>query len=145
MNVLVLGGGKQGRAALYDLARSSTVRAVTCADADVRGLDQYLESLACDKVSSAFLDAADHVGLRGLMSGSFDVVIDLLPRPLAGAVASAAIETRRHLVNTNYDHELRDLGGAAATRRPTTWAPAVTKRVRDPPLWSPDRGATLSP
>lgn len=109
MRVLVLGGGKQGRAAVYDLAHAPEVQAVTCADVDPRGLESFLATLETRKVDAVALDAADGRRLRKMLGRGFDVVIDLLPRQFVRTVGEAAIDTRTSLVNTYYDHDLRPL------------------------------------
>ena len=109
MRVLVLGGGKQGRAAVYDLAHSADVSAVTCADLDVYGLDALLAALPPGKAAAVALDAADGRQLRQLLGQGFDAVIDLLPLQFVRPVGEAAIDTKTHLVNTYYDHALHSL------------------------------------
>jgi lysine 6-dehydrogenase len=51
--------------------------------------------------------------LSTLIGGGYDVVVDMLPRQFLRRVARACIASGVHLVNTYYDHELRDLDAAA--------------------------------
>jgi len=116
MNMLVLGCGMQGRAVLYDLARSDDVRAVTCADAAVGNARDYLDQLGSDKLRAVQLDASDDHALRDLIASGFDVIISMLPRELVAPVAEAAVDAGVHLVNTNYEFRLRHLADRAAKR-----------------------------
>ncbi len=113
MNVLVLGGGRQGKAAIYDLVGSPEVKRLLCADAELDALRAFLAPLGTPKASAVQLDASDTAALRSLMNDAIDVVVDLLPRQFAPSVAQAAIDAGVHLVNTNYDHDLRDLAAKA--------------------------------
>ncbi|UCE62113.1 MAG: saccharopine dehydrogenase NADP-binding domain-containing protein [Phycisphaerales bacterium] len=109
MNILLLGGGLQGRAVLHDLAKTASVEAITCADCQIDRVQSYLQQLRCRKAKVVHLDATDESSLRRLMGGGFDAVIDMLPRDFGRPVAEAAIQAGVHLVNSHYDHELRSL------------------------------------
>lgn len=113
MNVLVLGGGLQGRAVLYDLARCPSVRAVTCADLEVDRVGAGLRRLHGRKFEAVLLDARDAASLRALMGRGFDVVVDMLPRQFGRPVAEAALAVGVHLVSSHYAHDLRNLDGRA--------------------------------
>jgi saccharopine dehydrogenase-like NADP-dependent oxidoreductase len=113
VNILVLGGGLQGRAVLYDLARSSSVEAVACADVAVDRVQAYLGKLHNTRLRAVKLDATDAAALRALIAGSFDVVIDMLPRQFALPVAEATLTAGVHLVNSHYDHAVRALADRA--------------------------------
>ncbi len=118
MNVLLLGTGMQGRAALHDLARSPAVTRVVAADRDVDALRALVaERHYGEKVTCAALDAADHGSIDRLVAGGHDVVIDLLPVPFIGPVATAAVAHGVHLVNTFYvTPDLQQLAEAARAR-----------------------------
>jgi len=109
MRILVLGAGQQGQAVVYDLARSEAVESVTCADADSRALERCLANLDSGKVKAVRLDAGDPGAVRKLMGDGFDVAVDMLPITFIRGLGQAAVDTRTHLVNTYYDHDLRDL------------------------------------
>lgn len=103
MKILLLGVGMQGRGALHDLARDGSVTSVVAADNDPASLDAWVASHGRDdKVRCVTLDAADPAALHALMREGVDVVVDLLPVPLGGVVASAAVRAGVHLVNTSY-------------------------------------------
>lgn len=113
MNILVLGGcGAQGRAAVYDLIHSPNVTSVYCADQAPEDIYQWIDTPAADKIKSVKIDATDSKALKKLMQ-SVDGVIDLLPRQFMVDVCKAAIDSKTHLVNTNYAYTISHLHEAA--------------------------------
>jgi lysine 6-dehydrogenase len=103
MNVLILGAGMQARGAVHDLVASDAVTSVVVADRDPAALDALAASAGLGaKLPRVSLDANDPNALEAVVSRGFDVVLDLLPVPLAPAVAQAAVRAGAHLVNTNY-------------------------------------------
>lgn len=103
MNVLLLGTGMQGKAALHDLAQDTRVTRITAADRDLYALrNEKRDRGYGDKVVCEAFDAADARGVEHLVAGGHDVVIDLLPVPFIGRVAEAAVAHKVHLVNTFY-------------------------------------------
>lgn len=118
MHVLLLGTGMQGRAALHHLATSPGVTAITAADRHTEAARQFAgERGYASRITWATLDARDRAALGGLFAVQPDVAIDLLPVPLIGAVAHAAVEAGVPLVNTFYvTPELRAMEGPARDR-----------------------------
>jgi len=118
VRVLLLGTGMQGKAALFDLARSPAVREIVAADRDIRGLEALVRERGYGaKVRCRALDATDDAVLGQLVGEGFDVVIDLLPSPFVAAVATQAVRHGVHLVNTFFvSPELRALGPEAEAR-----------------------------
>lgn len=113
MKVLLLGVGMQGKAALHDLVKSEAVGEVVAADREVEALRQHVQRMGYgDAVRCEQVDATDAGDLDRLMGTRPDVVVDLLPVPFIGAVASAAIRAGIHLVNTFY--VVPELGALAA-------------------------------
>ena len=113
MRVLVLGGcGMQGRAALYDLSRNPGVECITCAELQPDLLDSF-GFLETSKIQCVRIDANDRRAMASEMGKNVDVVLDFLPPQCIRTVAEAAVESRVHLVNTNYAHDILDLHGAA--------------------------------
>jgi len=111
MRILVLGGsGTQGRAAVFDLARSQRVDEVVSADSSPEGLDTLRAVADLAKVRTVSLDAADGGRLVDLM-GSADAVIDLLPRQFMTSVCAAAVEAGVGVVNTNYASDIAHFDG----------------------------------
>jgi len=113
MKVLVIGCGLQGRAVVHDLAASEAVKQVTCADVDLQVAQAACEHAGSNKLQAVALDARDAAALSALVGGGFDVVVDMLPRQFVRRVGQACIAAGVHLVNTYYDHDLRDLDASA--------------------------------
>lgn len=112
MRIVVLGGsGTQGRAAVFDLARSEAVDEVVNADSEP-SLDSLRSVADLSKVRDVALDAADRSSLVDLI-GSADVAIDLLPRQFLAEVCSAAVEAGISVVNTNYASDIADFDAPA--------------------------------
>jgi saccharopine dehydrogenase-like NADP-dependent oxidoreductase len=126
MNVLLLGTGMQGRAALHDLVHSPGVSRVVAADRDLASLEAWVSSRGYgDRVECRAVDAADAASLDRLLQADVDVAIDLLPVPFIGLVAAAAVRAGVHLVNTFYTTpELRALA-PEAERRGVTLLPEM--------------------
>lgn len=113
MKVLVLGGcGIQGRTALYDLSRNPFVERVTCADIHPDLIHSF-DFLDTTKIQSVELDANDQKELVTIMDNRFDVVLDFLPPQCMRTVAETAVNSRVHLVNTNYAYDILDLDTTA--------------------------------
>lgn len=116
MKILVLGTGLQGRAALHDLARSPTVSHVIAADADLGGLNRYLDRLKTTKIEPVGLDAHNHEQIAALMRKS-DAVIVLLPITFHVPITRLAVKSGIHLVNSSYPPpEFQEIGREAAAR-----------------------------
>jgi saccharopine dehydrogenase-like NADP-dependent oxidoreductase len=103
MNILLLGVGMQGKAALHDLVQSPTVERIIAADGDLAALQNHVRSqrygkkVSCDRV-----DATKPGSLLRLMKAKPTVVIDLLPSRFSGNVAAAALRAGTNLVNSVY-------------------------------------------
>ena len=116
MRILVLGIGRQGRAALHDLSRSPAVSHVIAADSDMAALTRYIKKLSADKIEPIALDAHDHDALGKAMS-KVDAVINLLPVFYQATIAHLAIANGAHVVDTSYTSpELCSLAEQAAAR-----------------------------
>jgi saccharopine dehydrogenase-like NADP-dependent oxidoreductase len=115
MKVLVLGGlGLQGKAALFDLARSEGVAEVVCADVKTTGLEKLGRLADLRRIRMVGIDASSQAALVSLLRQGVDAAIDLLPLPLMRSAFEAAIEAGVPLVSTNYGKTLRDLDARAA-------------------------------
>ena len=113
MKALVLGGcGIQGRAALYDLSRNSSVDQVTCADIQPDLIHSF-GFLDTSKIQTLGLDANNPNALASIMDNKFDIILDFLPPQYIRTVAEAAIKSGVNLVNTNYAYDILDLDYAA--------------------------------
>ncbi|TET74537.1 MAG: hypothetical protein E3J42_04995 [Dehalococcoidia bacterium] len=117
MQVLILGIGLQGRAALYHLANSPDVEGIIAADSDLERAEAYAERFGGGKARCVRLDAEDHDAVLELMASEVDVVIELLPSYFGEVMAELAIETGVHLVNSSYaSEEVLKLDAEAARR-----------------------------
>ena len=117
MEVLVLGVGMQGKAALHDLAASPLVSGVIAADRDVDSLRALVRTRGYRNVTCLPLDASDPSSIDALLRRRPAVVVDLLPIDFIGAVARSALKHGVHLVNTFYVvPELAALAGEAAAK-----------------------------
>lgn len=101
MKILLLGVGLQGKATLYDLARSPDVATIIAADANETDLRAAAAWVRSDKVTAVPLDATDSTQLANLMA-QVDVVIDLLPVPFHDPIAQIAVEQGVHTVHASY-------------------------------------------
>lgn len=119
MRIMVLGVGRQGRAALYDLAHSPTVSHVIAADSNADELTRYVRGLNTDKIEPIALDVRDYDAVTGVMR-RVEAVINLLPVLFQAPVARLAIANGIHMVDTSYTSpELYSLGEQAAARNLT--------------------------
>ena len=94
-NYVVLGAGRQGTAAAYDLIRCGDAQSLTIADRDMSLAQEAAARvnalLKCDSVLAESLDATDHDALVRLLFG-VDVVVSAIPYRFNLHVARAAIE-----------------------------------------------------
>jgi saccharopine dehydrogenase-like NADP-dependent oxidoreductase len=114
MKIAVLGGlGMQGKAALFDLARSDRVRKIVCADVSLRDWDKLAAITETSKITPVQVDGSSKTALVALLQQGFDAVIDLLPLPFMANAFEAALETRVPLVSTNYGKPIHRLHAPA--------------------------------
>ncbi len=108
----VLGAGRQGIAAAYDMARFGDAEAVIVADADAALAAAAAERVGrltgSDRVIAAQVDVTDHDALVASL-GPVDAVLSAVPYAYNPAVARACIAARTHMC---------DLGGNTAV----TWS-----------------------
>jgi lysine 6-dehydrogenase len=101
----VVGAGRQGTAAAYDMARFGDAAAVKIADADPaaarRAADRVNALMGRPVASPATVDAADRAALRGFLD-DVDSFLSAVPYWLNPAIAEVAIEARASMT---------DLGG----------------------------------
>jgi lysine 6-dehydrogenase len=116
MNILLLGVGMQGKAALHDLWLRPEVERIVAADGDLKALRRHVrERRYGGRVVCEHVDAADPESVLRLMAARPEVVVDLLPSRFSPAVGRAALQSRVHLVNTVYVlPEMRKLAGEVA-------------------------------
>jgi lysine 6-dehydrogenase len=103
MNILLLGVGMQGKAALHDLWRSPAVERIVAADIDLPALQKHVRGRRYGKkVGCERIDADRHESILRLMKSKPTVVLDLLPSRFSGIVAAAALRAGVNLVNSVY-------------------------------------------
>ncbi|HEY0082335.1 MAG TPA: saccharopine dehydrogenase NADP-binding domain-containing protein, partial [Pyrinomonadaceae bacterium] len=96
MKILVLGAGRMGLGAAYDLAHNSPdVRAVTVADIDAGRARAVKATVGSDKLTAAQVDVNDHAQTVALMRGH-DAVVSCVTYFHNLQLARAAIEARAH-------------------------------------------------
>jgi len=91
MKILVLGGGRMGLGAAYDLAHNSEAEVVTVADIDIERARWVAGAVKSDKVSAVQIDVNDHERVVELMRGH-DAVISCVVYHHNLNLARAAIE-----------------------------------------------------
>ena len=102
MKILVLGAGRMGHGAVYDLAYNSPeVESITVADVDFAKAEAIAENIESGKVSAAFLDVSDYEKSLALIGGH-DSAISCVNYWHNISLSKAAIEAK-----TNFC----DLGG----------------------------------
>jgi lysine 6-dehydrogenase len=102
MNFLIIGAGRMGLGAAYDLAHNSPgVESVTVADVDEGRARAVAETVGGGRVRAARVDVADAAAVVGLMRGH-DAAVSCVPYFHNLGLARAAVEAR-----TNFC----DLGG----------------------------------
>jgi lysine 6-dehydrogenase len=94
MKILVIGAGRMGRGAVYDLLfNSADVETVTVADADLSAAQEIKNSFAPRSCTARQFDAADFASAVELMRGH-DAVISCVPYRFNFQLAQAALQAR---------------------------------------------------
>ncbi|HEV7844089.1 MAG TPA: saccharopine dehydrogenase family protein, partial [Pyrinomonadaceae bacterium] len=93
MKILVLGAGRMGLGAAFDLAHNSDCEDVTVADVDMERARAVVETIGSDKLSAAQVDVSDHESVVELMRGH-DAAISCVVYGYNLQLARAAIEAR---------------------------------------------------
>jgi lysine 6-dehydrogenase len=102
MKILVLGAGRMGHGAVYDLVHNSTgVESVTVADFDIKKADEVAKSVGTERVAAHHIDVSNYADVAELMK-NHDSAISCVNYWYNVELSRAAIETR-----TNFC----DLGG----------------------------------
>ncbi|HKC62674.1 MAG TPA: saccharopine dehydrogenase C-terminal domain-containing protein [Pyrinomonadaceae bacterium] len=93
MKILVLGAGRMGLGAAYDLAHSAGVEAITLADLDIERARAVAETIKSDKLTPAHVDVTNHSQVVELMRGH-DAAISCVVYHHNLRLARAAISSR---------------------------------------------------
>jgi lysine 6-dehydrogenase len=93
MKILVLGAGRMGYGAVYDLVHNSPdVAGVTVADLDLKKAETVAEAVGTSKVDAHHVDTANHSDVARLMRGH-DSVVSCVNYWYNVSLSRAAIET----------------------------------------------------
>lgn len=94
MKILVLGAGRMGFGAVYDLAHNSPdVESVTVADSDFKKAESVVQAVKSPKVSAIELDVSDFAQTLAVMEGH-DAAISCVNYWFNASLSRAAIKTR---------------------------------------------------
>jgi lysine 6-dehydrogenase len=99
-NVLLLGLGMQGKAALYDLVQQGEAYRVTVVDSRP-DLEANLARYPAERVTGRRIHLSGEADLAPLMKNA-DIVIEALPAPFSLSAARTAAKMGIHLVNSMY-------------------------------------------
>ncbi|UCD05287.1 MAG: saccharopine dehydrogenase NADP-binding domain-containing protein [candidate division WOR-3 bacterium] len=118
MDVIVLGLGMQGRAAVYDLVKFGAFEHIVAVDSLQNSVDWVKEKFDDPRVIALKMDVNNESALSELLHKyAPGVVIDLLPIEYIPRVSAAAIESGWHFVNTYYTRDIqRKLHSEAVSR-----------------------------
>lgn len=105
MRFLVLGAGRQGSAAAYDLLRQDEVEGVVLADSDVSRLRPFLRSYEGGRLEPLALDATDPARVAACMQG-MDGVLCALPYYLNLQMARTAVDVGAHFCDLGGNTEI---------------------------------------
>jgi saccharopine dehydrogenase-like NADP-dependent oxidoreductase len=115
MEILLLGVGLQGKAALSDLVRNPQVERVIAADINFDDMSAYVAGLHTEKVTPVHLDVRDEDQVADLMK-SVQAVIILLTPALSIPMLRLAVSQGIHFIETSYatpDHKTMGMEAAA--------------------------------
>jgi len=108
-NYVVLGAGRQGTAAAYDLLRYGQARSLVIADHDAelahQAADKVNVLLQSDLTQAAVVDVTDQAALVNLLCGT-DAVVSAVPYRFNLGVARAAIEAGTSMCDLGGNTEL---------------------------------------
>lgn len=106
MRFLILGAGRQGRAAAYDMLRHGAAE-VVLADRDPAVAEDACRWLARPEARPLALDASDRAGVVAAMRGA-DVALSAVVYRLNVGLARAAIEARCHFLDLGGNNDIVD-------------------------------------
>jgi lysine 6-dehydrogenase len=107
MKILVLGAGRMGLGAAYDLANSDRVERVTVADMDGAQAAAVAARIASPKVAAVSANAGDYAAMVELMRGH-DAVISCVNYWYNESLARAAIEAGAHFCDLGGNNSVVD-------------------------------------
>lgn len=107
MRILVLGAGRMGLGACYDLVRSPDVDTVTVADLDHLKGEAVITRLASSKLAAETVDVSNHSLVVDLMRGH-DAVVSCVVYRHNFMLAQAAIEARANFCDLGGNNQVVD-------------------------------------
>lgn len=112
MTYLILGGGLQGRAAIYALRRLDPEATIIVGDLNTEAARAFVDRVGLPAPMFVQLDAADTSEVITWM-GKANVVLDMLPIAFTESMAELAVAAGTHLVNTFYPGSIVSLHNQA--------------------------------
>jgi lysine 6-dehydrogenase len=107
MKILVLGSGRMGLGAAYDLAHSPEVESVTVADIEIERARAVVEKVSSPKLTAAPVDVTDYKQTIELMRGH-DAAISCVVYHFNLILAQSAIEARVNFCDLGGNNEVVD-------------------------------------
>jgi len=107
MKVLVLGGGAQGKATIYDLSKNKDIKQITVVEYNLDQIVSFIEKLNDKRIIVLKKDANKKEEILPLIK-KHDIIIDLLPTNFRKKITALAIETKKPLVNTSFLSNIKD-------------------------------------
>lgn len=107
MKILVLGAGRMGLGAAYDLAHNSDTKSVTVADVDLERARAVASTVKSTKLTPAQIDVTNQAEVVALMSGH-DAVISCVTYTHNLQLAQAAIEARVNFCDLGGNNAVAD-------------------------------------
>ena len=108
MTYLILGGGMQGRAAIYALRRLDPQAMIIVGDLNTEAARDFVEKAQIPAPMFIQVDATDSAEVFKWMQKA-DVVLDMLPITFTEKMAEIAVDAGTPLVNTFYPGRISDL------------------------------------
>ncbi len=112
MNVLILGGGAQGKACLYDISKDHSIKSIKVVENDPSQINDFVQKLNDPRIEILQLDANNREVMLGLFR-SCDIIIDLLPTIFRKHITELAIEAKTNIVNTSFQSHIKELDAGA--------------------------------
>ena len=107
MKILVLGAGRMGYGAVYDLVRQADVEKVTVADAVAERAARVASSAGAGKATPVHLDVTRHDEVVKLMA-DHDAVLSCVVYKLNAQLARAAVEAKTNFCDLGGNNDVVD-------------------------------------
>ncbi|MBC8495349.1 saccharopine dehydrogenase NADP-binding domain-containing protein [archaeon] len=107
MNILILGGGAQGKATLFDISNNKNFKSIKIVENNLNQIYSFVENLKDERIEIIQGDAHNKDEMLKLFK-EVDIVIDLLPTIFRGIISKYAIEAKTNVVNTSFQSNIKD-------------------------------------